>query len=356
MTLLTGLTSGGVEVPVQVDGDGRLVAEGLAGPAGPAGQAGDPGPQGIPGTEGPAGPAGPAGPEGPVNPAGVLSDPTGITGASEVSDVLQITQAGFDAITSKSASTLYLVTDGTTAGAYLGATALPGTLVAGQGGGGGESDALWSAVVCLMRFETGSTTWVDEKYPTRNITRTGTTVVNSNIAAKYGTQSLYNTGAASYLVLPNFNLNDIAETDFTVEFWYRPADLNHRTIFGSNTTTIAHMKLAINPTGSGQIYMGLANGAWVLQFDGHSLQINQWAHIAICRSGEANRCFVDGVQVGNTVTDSTSWTTTSVGLWLGYQHNATSTALNGYLDEFRITKAARYIANFTPPTAAFPNA
>ena len=81
MTLLTGLTTGGVEVPVQVDSGGRLVAEGLPGPAGPAGVAGSPGPQGIagvgtagadgaPGPAGPAGPAGPTGPEGPPGPAG----------------------------------------------------------------------------------------------------------------------------------------------------------------------------------------------------------------------------------------------------------------------------------------------
>ena len=49
MTLLTGLTEDGLEVPVQVKPDGRLVAEGLTGPAGPAG------PQGV---------AGPAGPQG----------------------------------------------------------------------------------------------------------------------------------------------------------------------------------------------------------------------------------------------------------------------------------------------------
>lgn len=70
MTLLTGLTEAGVEVPVQVDAQGRLVAEGLPGPAGPAGPAGDPGPQGIAGVAGPTGPAGPAGATGPAGPAG----------------------------------------------------------------------------------------------------------------------------------------------------------------------------------------------------------------------------------------------------------------------------------------------
>ena len=52
MALLTGMTEDGREVPVQVDGTGRLVAEGL------------PGPPGGPGPVGPAGPAGAAGPAG----------------------------------------------------------------------------------------------------------------------------------------------------------------------------------------------------------------------------------------------------------------------------------------------------
>ena len=47
MTLLTGITEDGLEVPVQVKPDGRLVAEGLQGPPGPAGPAGSQGPVGI---------------------------------------------------------------------------------------------------------------------------------------------------------------------------------------------------------------------------------------------------------------------------------------------------------------------
>lgn len=70
MSLLTGLTDQGVEVPVQVDAQGRLVAEGLPGPAGPAGPTGDAGPQGIAGVAGPAGPAGDPGPAGAAGAAG----------------------------------------------------------------------------------------------------------------------------------------------------------------------------------------------------------------------------------------------------------------------------------------------
>jgi len=55
--LLTGLTSDGTEVPVQVDQQGRLVAEGLQGM------------QGIQGPEGPQGPVGPQGPQGPQSDA-----------------------------------------------------------------------------------------------------------------------------------------------------------------------------------------------------------------------------------------------------------------------------------------------
>lgn len=58
MALLTGMTAGGLEVPVQVLPDGKLVAEGLEGPAGPAGPTGPTGATGAAGVQGATGPAG----------------------------------------------------------------------------------------------------------------------------------------------------------------------------------------------------------------------------------------------------------------------------------------------------------
>ncbi len=85
MALLTGLTEAGVEVPVQVDAGGRLVAEGLTGPQGPTGPTGPQGPTGPTGLTGPQGPTGPTGLTGPQGPTGLTgpqgpTGPTGLTG------------------------------------------------------------------------------------------------------------------------------------------------------------------------------------------------------------------------------------------------------------------------------------
>ena len=134
MSLLTGLTSQGVEVPVQVDAQGRLVAEGLPGPAGPAGPAGSEGPQGIAGVAGPAGPAGADGAQGPAGPGlpiggsvgqvpvkasatdyatgwqtAVLSMVAGIAGASAITNCVAISQADYDAIGTPDPATLYVI-------------------------------------------------------------------------------------------------------------------------------------------------------------------------------------------------------------------------------------------------------
>jgi hypothetical protein len=55
MALLTGLTADGLEVPVQVKPDGKLVAEGLTGPPGGVGPRGDVGPVGPTGATGATG-------------------------------------------------------------------------------------------------------------------------------------------------------------------------------------------------------------------------------------------------------------------------------------------------------------
>jgi hypothetical protein len=64
--------------------------------------------------------------------------------------------------------------------------------------------------------------------------------------------------------------------------------------------------------------------------------------------------FVGGVAQTATHTGSVNVSATTQSMGIGAANNG-SEPMNGYLDDFRITKGyARYTANFTAPTAAFP--
>ncbi len=154
MPLLTGLTEEGIEVPIQVDAEGRLIAEGIQGvpgvpgAPGPQGEpgVGIPGPPGGPGSQGEQGPPGdpseliPAGgsagdallltgdPLAPLAAGPVLaSDPGEDVGASTVAGLVQISQAAYEALTAPRPGVLYVTTGEGSTGIYLG-----GQLVSGS--------------------------------------------------------------------------------------------------------------------------------------------------------------------------------------------------------------------------------
>ncbi len=153
MSLLTGLTEQGVEVPLQVDEDGRLVALGLQGPPGVPGAPGLPGEQGV-GVPGPPGGPGPQGEQGPPGdpaeliPAGgaagdalllsgdplaplttgpvVASDPDGEGGVTAVAGIVQVSQTDYEALTAPRPGVLYVTTGGDRSGLYLGSVQVAG--------------------------------------------------------------------------------------------------------------------------------------------------------------------------------------------------------------------------------------
>ena len=88
-----------------------------------------------------------------------------------------------------------------------------------------------------------------------------------------------------------------------------------------------------------------------------SLASNTWYHFAVVRNGTGTGnlvLYLDGVAdatSGGAVTDNFNQTNA---LYVGADRVGGS-SLNGYIDDLRITNGvARYTANFTPPTAAFP--
>lgn len=78
--------------------------------------------------------------------------------------------------------------------------------------------------------------------------------------------------------------------------------------------------------------------------------VNTWYHVALTRSAGVVRLFINGVQDGANYADASGYSVNA--LRVGSAWNEAS-ALNGYIDEFRISNIARWSANFAPPSQAY---
>ena len=78
--------------------------------------------------------------------------------------------------------------------------------------------------------------------------------------------------------------------------------------------------------------------------------LNQWNHVAYCRSGTTGVLFVNGTQVASG-TDSTNYSVSSTISYVGCRFSVAE-FINGYISNLRILKGtALYTSSFTPPPA-----
>jgi hypothetical protein len=190
----------------------------------------------------------------------------------------------------------------------------------------------------------------------KNVLETVGNAQVSTTQAKWGTTSLYLDGTGDYLVAPANQLYSFGTGDFTIECWIRLISVN-------SAKMIVTSGYDSSTGGGGWGFVHRADisslmftcGSNVTYTKAWSPTANTWYHVAVSRSGTNIRLFVDGTQIGTTSTSSDNITSTSplvVGGNLGGGANLT---IDAYIDDLRITKGyARYTANFTAPTAAFP--
>jgi hypothetical protein len=136
--------------------------------------------------------------------------------------------------------------------------------------------------------------------------------------------------------------------NFTVEFWH------YKT---ANTGLVFTCRTSGSGADGFDISQGLevtTSGTFLIvsSYSG-STTVNTWKHVAITRSSNTLRRFVDGTLQG-----STTWSAnlTGTSFLIGGSPFGSAGYLNGNIDDFRITVGvARYTANFTPAAAAFPD-
>jgi hypothetical protein len=83
--------------------------------------------------------------------------------------------------------------------------------------------------------------------------------------------------------------------------------------------------------------------------------INQWNHAAIVRNGNVFTMYLNGVGGSPTTFTGTVNMNSQNKTYIGYfSFSDPNSRFTGYIDDFRVSRIARYTANFTPPAAAFP--
>jgi hypothetical protein len=181
------------------------------------------------------------------------------------------------------------------------------------------------------------------------------TVDNAQISTsvkKYGTGSLKFDGGGDYLASPNIPSLQLGSGDFTIEYWIN---------YNSFSTYMTLLDTG-GYTGSSSVLFQttITSGALVIYCAGVSItessnpSLNTWYHYALVRSGSTATLYRNGTSVGSAT--STSNITSANPFYVGGSVGGGGYYLDGYMDDVRITKGyARYTANFSVPTAAFPD-
>ena len=222
-------------------------------------------------------------------------------------------------------------------------------------GYGSTSQSITGAVNLLINFTNAGI--FDSA--SKNVLETVGNAQVSTTQAKFGTTSIAFDGTGDYLYEPN-NINyDFLSGDFTIEFWLKTSQTTSGTTLVSKATsggaTNTNWGIFLNLPSANNISFYASDGTTyqISALGGGTANDNNWNHFAVTRSGSSFKAFLNGTQIGSTGTWSGSISSTSRPFYVG--DNGGGNYFNGYIDDLRITKGyARYTANFTAPTAAFP--
>lgn len=213
-------------------------------------------------------------------------------------------------------------------------------------------DADFGSVVLLLHGNgtNNSTTITDSSFSAKTVTAYGDAKI-STTQSKFGGSSITFDGTGDYLSTTH---NDFAfgTGDFTVEMWFYISSLTAGYSHLIDTRTADSNGFGLGVEADGKVFLFSINA---FRVEAGSVSTATWYHIAVSRASGVTKVFLSGTQVGADWSASTDYTQTTY--LFGKYYGGSLYALNGYIDDIRITKGvARYTANFTPPAAAFGDA
>jgi len=216
-----------------------------------------------------------------------------------------------------------------------------------------ENESEYNVLLVHSNSQDGSTSFFDNGKNQHEIMVHGE-VQHAADQAKFGQSSIYFDGDGDYLSISDSADWDFGSEDFTTDFWVNfnntattqiiweqgPAGADYIQVFFSSNNLyfyaqqspaiLAHYSTAWTPTPG------------------------VWYHIAVVRDGTRILIFIDGQSQSLTVNHAIGTSAlpdVSEPLTIGARSIGGELGLDGYLDEFRISKGiARWTSNFRPPS------
>lgn len=231
-------------------------------------------------------------------------------------------------------------------------------------------DPHWGKVSLLLHMDgaDGSATFTDSSPTPKTVTANGNARI-STAQSKFGAASAYFDGSGAYLSIPYTADIDLLAGggSFTLECWVKAYSFRGNgsrilSISGGSRDWSASGIHVIVQERQGRLDVQVARGVSpTALLTTEAIPLNAWVHIAAGYNSASGAIFgaVNGVYqqaVGGAPVRPSANPRLEIATLPG-EAGDSQYAWYGYIDEVRITKgAARYTANFTPPTAPFPDA
>ena len=182
----------------------------------------------------------------------------------------------------------------------------------------------------------------------KNVLETvGNTGVVTTALKKFGTGSLTFDGTSTtWLTIPDAPLTQLGSGDFTLETWFYA---NTGSLGSGVYVFLVDTRPAAGTT-TNSLLLYILSGTLTVQVAGTNLltyssfPTGQWVHIALSRASGTLRLFVNGSTTGVSPTSASNSTDISTYVRrIGVTYAQNLGFINGYIDDLRITKFARYV-------------
>ena len=182
---------------------------------------------------------------------------------------------------------------------------------------------------------------------------------------KFGRSSLLCDGTGDWVYTPDSADFALGTSDFTVDFWFNcnaAGGANARLCGQTDASgTAAGSAFYLHRHSSNVIEAQISDGSSFTAVQGTTQFTNLlntgWHHLALVRTGNTLKLFLDGTQEGSSTAFTGTIPNSSADFAVGARSSDASTPnpWTGWIDEFRLSVGiARWTANFTPPTVPTP--